>query len=164
MPLLRLQAQGRDRPRLEPSQADRLVGFLAIAVGAFLYPPQGFVDLADQLAFAIARAQFERAVRFEGSPVGDVGLGQALFLQVVQRLRGFLQQLGPPGQQLLTEILELKGVPAGAAPARPALGGKQRLHGCRCSDRSLERGGVYGNCSRPQVLHRPAIEAHVFEK
>src|SRR5690349_12056273 len=50
VPLLGLEAQGRDGPRLQPGQADRLAGLLAEAVGAVLEAPQRLVDLGDQLA------------------------------------------------------------------------------------------------------------------
>ena len=43
--LLRLDRQGCDRPCLEPADADRLVGFLAIPVGAEIDALQGGVDL-----------------------------------------------------------------------------------------------------------------------
>ena len=60
--LLRLDRQGGDRARLQPAQADRLAGFLAVAVGAVLDAPQRLVDLGDQLAGAVAGAQFQRPV------------------------------------------------------------------------------------------------------
>ena len=56
VPLLRLEAQGRDRPRIEPANPDRLVGFFAIAIGPALDPLQRLVNLDDELALAIARA------------------------------------------------------------------------------------------------------------
>src|SRR5712691_7134034 len=57
--LLRLDRQGGDRARLEPSDADRLIGLLAKPVGAAVEPGEGGVDLGDQLALAIARAQLD---------------------------------------------------------------------------------------------------------
>src|SRR6185437_9471674 len=48
--LLRLEAQRRDWPRIEPPYADRLVGFFAITVRPVLDPLQRFVDLLDELA------------------------------------------------------------------------------------------------------------------
>ena len=62
--LLRLDAQGRHRTRFETLDADRLAGLEAVAVAAVLDALQRFVDLADQLALAIARAQFEAELGF----------------------------------------------------------------------------------------------------
>src|SRR5690606_23798975 len=59
---LRVEAQGRDRARVEAVDADLLVGFLAEAVTPFLDPLERLVDLGDQLAVAVARAQFERVL------------------------------------------------------------------------------------------------------
>src|SRR5690242_1687295 len=78
--LLRLEAQSRDRTRLEAADADRLVSLLAIAVAAFLDTAQREVDLGDQLALAIAGTQLERAIGLERGAIGEVGLVQALGL------------------------------------------------------------------------------------
>jgi hypothetical protein len=43
--LLGLEAQGGDRAGVQPGEADRLPGLLAIAVGAIIDPAQGLVDL-----------------------------------------------------------------------------------------------------------------------
>jgi hypothetical protein len=45
MALLRLDRQGRDRARVETLQRDRLAGFLAIAVSAFIDALQRRIDL-----------------------------------------------------------------------------------------------------------------------
>src|SRR5579859_4910271 len=89
--LLRLETERRDRPGLEPLQADRLVRLLAISVGAVLDPLEGGVDLGDQLALAVARAKLQRPLGLERSAIGDVGLREALFLEVDQGLAGFFQ-------------------------------------------------------------------------
>src|SRR6185437_2544712 len=78
--LLRLQAQGRDRPRVEPAPTDRLCRHFAIAVGAILDPRQRLVDLRHQFALAVAGAQFERAVAFHRGAVVEIGMGQAVVL------------------------------------------------------------------------------------
>src|SRR5258708_10377111 len=108
--LLRLEAQRGDGAGFQATDADRLVGFLAIAVAAVLDAHQRRVDLGDQLALAVARAQLDRALRLQRRPVRQVGLGQAFLLEMLQRLRGFRQQLRTPPQQLLAEILELQRV------------------------------------------------------
>src|SRR5438094_7463929 len=63
--LLRLDRQRCDRPRLKPADADRLVGLLAIPVGAGVEPRQCGVDLRDQLAPAVAGAELDRPFGFE---------------------------------------------------------------------------------------------------
>src|SRR5579883_1661709 len=108
--LLGFEAQRRDGTGLEAADADRLVRLLAIAVAAVLDAHQGGIDLGDQLALAIARAQLDRPLGLERSAIGDVGLREALFFEVLKRLRRFRQELGPPAQQLLAEIFELQRV------------------------------------------------------
>ena len=54
---LRLGGQRRRRAREQPGNTDRLTGVLAIAVLAFVDPLQGFVDLLQQLALALADAR-----------------------------------------------------------------------------------------------------------
>jgi hypothetical protein len=72
--LLGLDAQGRDRAGIEPLQADRLAGLLAIAVSAVVDPHQRGVDLGNQLALTVAGAKLERALGLGGGPVGDIGM------------------------------------------------------------------------------------------
>src|SRR5262245_61293928 len=103
--LLRLEAERRDRPRLEALDPDRLAGVLAVAVGAVLDPAQRGIDLGDQLALAVAGPELGEAVGLGGGAVGEVGLGDRLLLQVLERLRGLAQELGPPAQQRLAEEL-----------------------------------------------------------
>ena len=61
--LLGFERQGGDRAGFKAAQADRLAGLLALAVGAVLDAGERGVDLRDQLALAVTRAQFE-------SPIG----------------------------------------------------------------------------------------------
>ena len=83
--LLRLHRQRRDRTGFQPLQRDRLAGLLAIAVGVVLDALQRRVDLGDQLALAVAGAQFDRAVGFGRGAVGEIGVIDVLFLQGLQR-------------------------------------------------------------------------------
>src|SRR5947209_14067383 len=87
VPLLRLDRQGRDRPRLKPANADRLVGLLAKAVGAGVDAVQGRVDFGDQFALAVAGTKLDRALGLERSTIGDVGLEQTFFLEISQSAR-----------------------------------------------------------------------------
>jgi len=60
--LLRFHRERGDGSGFEPLQRDRLAGLLAIAVGVVVDALQGGVDLGDQLALAVAGAQFDGAV------------------------------------------------------------------------------------------------------
>src|SRR5260221_9641196 len=84
--LLRFDAERGDRPGFETLQRDRLTGLLAVAVGTFFDRLQRRVDLGDQLAEAVARAQLQRTVGLGGGAIGEIGLRQALFLHVLQCL------------------------------------------------------------------------------
>ena len=84
MALLRLHRQRRYGAGLQPLQRDRLAGLLAIAVGVVLDPLQRRVDLGDQLALAVAGAQFDRAVGFRRGAVGKVGVIDVFLLQRLQ--------------------------------------------------------------------------------
>ena len=113
--LLRLDAQGGDRPRIEPLQADRLAGLLAIAVGAVVDALEGGVDLGDQLALAVAGAQLERALGLGGRPVGDIGMLLGIVLQMLQRLLGRAEDLVAPVEQLAAEIGPLRSFMNGSS-------------------------------------------------
>src|SRR5437660_10726506 len=79
---LRLDRQGRDGARFQAAQRNRLAGLLAITVGAVLDAGERRVDLGDQLALAVARAQLDGAVGFRGGAIGEVGVGLVLVRQV----------------------------------------------------------------------------------
>src|SRR6478609_3664158 len=105
--LLRLDRERRDRARLQPLQRDRLAGLLAIAIGVVLDTLQRRVDLGDQLALAVAGAQFDGAVGFGGSAVRQIGVIDVLFLQGLQRDSRFAEDLVLPCQQLGAKIIAL---------------------------------------------------------
>src|SRR6185312_2175426 len=106
-PLLGLHRQGRDRARFEAAQRDRLAGFFAIAVAAVVDAGQSLVDLGDQLALAVARAQLDRAVGLGRGAVGEVGMVLVLFLKMLEGLLGFLQDVLAPGQQFRAKVFAL---------------------------------------------------------
>ena len=93
MALLGLDAQGGDRARIEPFQADRLPGFFAITVSAVVEPGDRRVDLGDQLALPVAGAKLERALRLGGGAVGDVGMLRRIVVEVLEGLLGRAQNL-----------------------------------------------------------------------
>src|SRR5687768_2398345 len=105
--LLRLDRERCDRARLEPLQRDRLAGFLAIAVGAVVDAADGGVDLGDQLALAVTRAQFDGAVGLRGRAVGEVWMIDVLVLQLDQRRLRLAQYFLFPCEQLGAEIIAL---------------------------------------------------------
>src|SRR5262249_44619679 len=61
---LRLDRKRGDGAGPHAAQRDRLAGLLAIAVGAVVEPRQRGVDLGDELALAIARAQLDGTISF----------------------------------------------------------------------------------------------------
>src|SRR6266851_2219008 len=105
--LLRFHRQRRDRAGFQPLQRDRLAGLLAIAVGVVLDALQRRVDLRDQLALAVAGAQFDRAVGFRRGAVGEIGMIDVLFLQGLQRHARFPEDLVLPRQQLGAKVIAL---------------------------------------------------------
>jgi len=65
------------------------------------------VDLGDQLALAVAGAQFDGAVGFRGGAVREIGMIDVLFLQGLQRDPRFAQDFVLPCQQLTAKIIAL---------------------------------------------------------
>src|SRR5258708_35584506 len=67
--LLRLEAQRGDGAGFQATDADRLVGFLAIPVAAVLDAPQRRVDLVDRPALPVSPPPPGRAHRPQPPPV-----------------------------------------------------------------------------------------------
>src|SRR5665213_477700 len=105
--LLRFHRERGDRAGFEPLQRNRLAGLLAIAVGVVVDALQCRVDLGDQLALAVAGAQFDRAIGFGRCAIGKVRMIDVLFLQRLQRDPRFPQDLVLPRQQLGAKIIAL---------------------------------------------------------
>src|SRR5438270_2494501 len=110
VPLLGLDRQRRDRARFEAANADRLLGLLAIAVSAGIDARQRGIDFRNQLSLTVAGPQFDRPLGLQGGTVGQVGLQQAFFLQVLQCPGRIGEELGAPAQQLLPKVFELPRV------------------------------------------------------
>src|SRR3954454_1243787 len=72
--LLGFDRERGDRAGFQAFQRDRLAGLLAIAVGVVLDALQRRVDLGDQLALAVAGAEFDGPVGLGGGAVGKVGM------------------------------------------------------------------------------------------
>ncbi len=89
MTLLRLDRQRGDRAGVETLEADRLAGFLAITVGAFVEALERRIDLGDQLALAVASAKFDGTVGFRGCPVRKVRMVGAFLCQMIEGFARF---------------------------------------------------------------------------
>ena len=75
---LRLDGQRRGGTREQPGNADRVAGLLAVAVAAVVDASQRLVDLLQQLALAVAGAQFQRVLLLDRRLVGrDRARGRA---------------------------------------------------------------------------------------
>src|SRR5690606_6587536 len=85
--------------RLQALQADFLAGVDAVAVVAGLQALERAVDLADQLAVAVARAQLQRVLGLAGGTLGFVADVAHFVLEVLDGLLGLLDQVGAPLQQ-----------------------------------------------------------------
>ena len=110
--LLRFHRQRRDGAGFQPLQRDRLAGLLAIAVGVVVDALQRGVDLGDQLALAVAGAQFDGAVGLGRGAVGQIRMIDVLFLQRLQRDPRFPQDLVLPRQKLGAKIIARETVKA----------------------------------------------------
>src|SRR5690606_4213007 len=103
----------------EALEADLLAGVDAVAVLARVHPLERAVDLADQLAVAVAGAQFQRVLGFTGGALGLVADVAHFVLEVLDGLLGFLDQVRAPLQQALAEVLELQRAHVFLAGAGP---------------------------------------------
>src|SRR5579885_1341379 len=83
---------------------------------------------------------------------------------MLQRLAGFLQQLGPPAQQLLAEVFELHRIHEGFFFAGTVIGRQQGFHQLRSRlMRSPKARGVYEFSRRGQVARNPSAGIHPIE-
>src|ERR1700730_7168959 len=119
--LLDVDRERRDRARFQAFDRDRLAGLLAEAVGALLDARERRVDLVDQLALAVARAQLNRPVGFRRGAVGQIRMIFALVLQVRERLAALAQDVFLPPQELHAEVLSLLLAHEGLGFARAIL-------------------------------------------
>src|SRR3546814_11228273 len=80
----------------------------------FPYPPLFLsaprVDLGDQLALAIARAQFDRPVGLARRAIGEIGFAQRIGLKLGDRPLRFTQDRLLPRLKQVTEIILLARV------------------------------------------------------
>src|SRR5713226_7210870 len=105
--LLGLDRQGRDRPRFQAPQRDRLTGLFAKPVGPVLDALQRSIDLGDQLTLPIASSELDRPLRLRGGAVGEIRMILIFVLQVLESFLCLPQDVLPPRQQLVAEIIAL---------------------------------------------------------
>src|SRR5688572_20448290 len=105
--LLRFEAEGRDRPGFEPLDADLLARLETVAVAAVVDALQRVVDLADQLALTVARAQLEAEFLFLRGAVVRVGEIRRFVLHMRDGAVHFDHEVAFPGEQDEAEVLEL---------------------------------------------------------
>src|SRR5690606_32697623 len=106
--LLRINGALGGQARLEAVKADLFAGIDAEAVITRVDTLERAVDLADQLAVAVAGPQFQRVLGLAGGALGLVANVTNLFLQVLDRLLGFFDQVRTPLHQPLAEVLQLQ--------------------------------------------------------
>src|SRR3989344_2671554 len=107
VPLLGLEAQRRDRPRVEAGQPDGLSGLFAIAVRVVLDPAQGLVDLGDELTLTVPRTKLKSAIGLGGRPVRQVPVILSFLLEMGQRLARLAEDVFFPRPKHLLEILKV---------------------------------------------------------
>ena len=104
---LRFNAQSGDRARFEALDADFLSGFVAVTVGAVIDSLQRFLDLADELAFAVAGAKLEAELGFLSRAIVWIREVRCLVLHMQHGAVYLLHQIALPGIEDLAEVLEL---------------------------------------------------------
>src|SRR6185312_1120255 len=106
-PLLRFEAQGGDRPRLQALDADLLAGLETIAVAAVLDSLQRLVDLANEFALAVPCAQLQAEFLLLGGAVIGIGEVRRLVLHVRDGAIDLDHQIALPAVEDHAEVLEL---------------------------------------------------------
>ena len=107
MSLLGLHRKRGDRSGFKPPDRDRVAGLLAVPVGSLGDPMQRRVDLGHQLPLALAGTQLDAAVGFGRCPVSKIRVVLVLVLKMLKGLLNLVQDVFPPGQQLLAEVVPL---------------------------------------------------------
>ncbi len=102
-----LKAHGRDRTRIQTLERDWLASNLAIAIFAIFNTAQRGINLADQFALTVPRAQFERAVGLFGGAVGDIRNVACGIFHACDGVAAVFQKFCFPVDQLSAEVLGL---------------------------------------------------------
>src|SRR3569833_718193 len=139
----------------EPADANLDAAALALAVFAGVEPREGLVDLLDELALAVSRAEFEREIGFLRGAVVGVGKVRGLVLLVLFGAVVFLFLLAFPGVQDGAKVLDLLFIHVLLAlldgiGLEVLEGGEQRLRaGARGCGGLFRRNGWHGGFTRP---------------
>src|ERR1700679_1287329 len=144
MAFLRFDGKCRDGAGVEALQGNRLAGLLAETVGTVFEPAQRGIDLGDQLALAVAGAQFELALSLGGGAVGEIGEGRGFGLKIEDRAATFAQDFLFPVHQLAAEIFALPLVHEGLAFRRLVARRNFRTHAHTLSKRFAPSPGARG--------------------
>src|SRR5580704_10360767 len=105
--LLRLDRERCDGARLEALNADFLAGFQAIAVAAVLDALQRLIDLANEFALPVARAQLQAEFLFLRRPIVRIREIRGLILHVGDGAIHLFHEIALPAHEDLAEVLEL---------------------------------------------------------
>src|SRR5690606_24343978 len=108
--LLRIDRALGGETGLQPVQADLFARIHAVAIITGFQALERAVDLADQLAIAITRTQFQRVLGFTGRTLGLIADIAYFLAQVLDGLLGLFDQIGAPLLQPLAEILLLQRI------------------------------------------------------
>src|ERR1700730_961567 len=104
---LGFDAEGGDGACFQALDADFLAGLEAVTVRATFDALQRVVDLADQLAFTVARAQLETELFFLGGAVVRIGEVRRLVLHMRDRTIHLHHEVALPAVENQAEVLEL---------------------------------------------------------
>ena len=83
----------------QTAHPDRLAGFIAVTVVTRINVLDGLLDLLEQLAFAVAGAQLQSMLLFDGGAIGRVRDDHGVFAQMLGGFTGV-------GQDVLLELHE----------------------------------------------------------
>ena len=115
---LAIDALRRGGSGFQAPQADFDAARIAVAVVFFIDAFDRLVDLFDQSAFTIARAQFDTELFFLSRPIGRIGEVRRFVLHVMNRAVHFFHQFLAPFQEDVAEMVELLRIHVGFAALR----------------------------------------------
>src|SRR4051812_39657648 len=104
---LRFDGQRGHRARFEALHADLFAGLQAIAIRAVFDTLEGLVDLADELALAITRAQLEAELLFLRGAIVRIREVRRFVFHVRDGAVHFFHEVALPAVQDVPEVVEL---------------------------------------------------------
>ena len=107
---LRFDRHGGDGAGIKAAERNRFPAFFAIAIGAVFDSLQRLINLIDQFACPVPRAEFKCAIRFDRRAISKVSFRYAAFGKGGERLTCLAHKILTPSEQFLPEIFKLKGV------------------------------------------------------